>query len=90
MLHVRVGLRWEVCIPLDRIVRVERVRSRAAGEGVDLQASLTRDASVRIELDTPIVANGIYGVRRTVRSLALSPDEPQRFIEQLADRLRRS
>jgi hypothetical protein len=87
-LYVRVGLRWDVRIPLDRIAQVERVRSMAADQGVDLRAALTRDASVRLELTTPVVANGAYGVRRSVRSLALSPDDPQRFLERLQTRLR--
>ena len=40
-----------------------------------------------VELDAPLEATGFYGIRRRVRSIGLSVDEPLRFLEGLERRL---
>lgn len=42
---------------------------------------------VVVELNSELVATGFYGIRRTVRSIGLSVDEPERFLDCLARRL---
>jgi hypothetical protein len=38
-----------------------------------------------VELDAPLEATGFYGIRRCVRSIGLSVDDPGRFLAALAE-----
>jgi hypothetical protein len=73
---IDLGVRWRARIPYAAIVRV----SLGASAELDLAIS---QANVVVELREPIELIGLFGRRRTARSLALELDEPDAFIAAL-------
>ena len=87
-LIVRVGLRWTLRVPLDGIRAVRAVAGSAGARGPDhLRAVILGGERQVVELDAPLEATGFYGIRRSVRSIGLSVDDPERFLEVLERRL---
>lgn len=75
-LELRLGARWRGTIPRSAIVRVERV-TEAPNRGVDFSIL---GANVLVTLAAPHEVRGLFGRRRVVDVLALSIDEPDRFM----------
>jgi hypothetical protein len=87
-LIVRLGLRWTLRVPLARIRAVRAITGPREPEGPDhLRAVLLGSERQLVELEAPLEATGFYGIRRRVRSIGLSVDEPERFLEALEGRL---
>lgn len=86
MLRVRFGLRWRVDVPVARIVRIRppTPEEKATKRGVDLRLTLPGAPMMVLELDRAAQAEGIYGLRRPVRTLGLGVDEPELFKEAVA------
>jgi hypothetical protein len=80
-LRFRFGLRWRMDIPLAsiRAVRAATPAERATKGSVDLRLALPGSSWTVLELDRPIEATGMYGIRRTVRTLGLGLDDPARL-----------
>lgn len=80
---MRVGLRWTVTVP---IARVRRARKLAAGEaaGDALRVALPNSRRVLLELDAPVTALGVYGIRRTATAIELGVDDPDGFLRRIA------
>lgn len=78
VLRVRFGLRWRLDVPLASVtaLRPPTPREMATKRGVDLRLALPGSRWRVLELDPPAEAEGIYGLRRTVRTLGLALDEP--------------
>lgn len=80
--------RWSVKldVPVDRIVavRVAPGPGLATKPAADLRLALPGAPPVVLELDRPVTAVGIYGLRREVRTLALGLDEPGRLAALLS------
>lgn len=74
-----VGLRWRASIPRDAIARAELVDAVPAGA---LNASLI-EPTVVLALDRPVEVRGWFGIRRTPTAIALTIDEPERFLAAL-------
>jgi len=87
ILRVGFGLRWRLDVPLDavRIVRPPTAEEKANRRAVDLRLALPGAPWKVLELDRPVRAEGIYGLRRTVRRLGLGLDEPGRLEAALAE-----
>ncbi len=85
-LHIRFGLRWRLDAALDDIVgvRAPTVDEEMTKGAVDLKLALPGASWRILELDRPVVARGPYGIRRTVRTLGLGLDEPDRLDAALA------
>ncbi len=89
-LLVRTGLRWTVRVPLSAIAAVAPVRGapapprRAPGY---LRATPFGPPTLLLDLSSDVVAEGPYGLRRTVRRIGLSPDDPAAFTAALTQRL---
>lgn len=84
-LRLRVGLRWEADIPLDRIERAERA-TRQVGEPKrdgELVCAIAGATSVRIHLREPVTLLGAYAIRRQATSIVTHLDEPDAFLEAL-------
>lgn len=81
VLRLRFGLRWRLDIPLDAIreIRAPTPEERATRRSVDLRLALPGATWQLVELDRPVAALGIYGLRREVRTLGLGLDEPARL-----------
>jgi hypothetical protein len=79
-LVLRNGLLWTLRIPLDRIESIA-----TTGDEAGLRMPLATDPNVWLRFSEPLVVLKMYGVRRRVRSVAISVDER----EELLTRLRR-
>lgn len=79
-LDLRIGLRWDISIPFERIAGIERIRPGTwrAGRGV-LNAVPLGEPTHRLTVRDPVVARGPYGLRRAVRAVVFGVDEPGRF-----------
>lgn len=86
-LVVRFGLRWTVRVPLARIRAVRGAGSLGPRGPRHLRAVLLGVERQVVELDSDLVAIGLYGMRRRVRSIGLSVDDPERFLRCLERRL---
>ena len=82
-LHVRCGLRWSACVPLDAIEAVYRVRGPLPTDAPLLDASALKKPQFILDLRWPVEAEGPYGLRRTVRRVAVGVDEPERFLAEM-------
>ena len=81
-LTVRTGLRWTIRIPLSAIESIERRPPSPADErasGKALRAYVIGGANLWIRLRQPVEAEGVYGRRRSTRSIATAVDEPERL-----------
>ena len=93
-LVVCLGLRWTVRVPLSQIlsVRVPSVRessgpSVSASRPDHLRAVILGAERQIVELASELVAVGFYGIRRRVRSIGLSVDDPKRFLAAIESRI---
>lgn len=86
VLRIRFGLRWRVDVPLDAVteLRAPTPEERATKGSVDLRLALPGSPWQLLTLDRPVQAEGIYGLRRSVRTLGLGLDEPRRLDALLA------
>lgn len=77
-LELRLGVRWRGRIARTAIARVER--GTASSKQVDFSIL---GANVVVHLYEPCMLRGLLGRRRTVTEVALSVDEPERFVDAL-------
>jgi hypothetical protein len=76
--ELRLGIRWRGRIARDQIERVER--GTAPDRGGDFSIL---GANVIVHLREPVTLHGLVGRRRTTSVVALSIDEPERFVAAL-------
>jgi len=77
-IELALGVRWRGRIARDQIERVER------GAAPDKRADFSiLGANVVLHLRSPVVLHGLVGRRRQTRVVALSIDEPDRFVAAL-------
>ena len=81
VLRIRFGLRWRVDVPLGAVtaVRAPTAAELSSKRSVDLRLALPGTKWQVLELDRAVEAQGIYGRRRSVRTLGLGLDEPARL-----------
>ncbi|HJQ40312.1 MAG TPA: hypothetical protein VKB93_24470 [Thermoanaerobaculia bacterium] len=75
-LHLRVGLRWSATIELANIESIEPIREWTKRKDA-LKVAFLDEPRWLITLREPVVVDGIAGIRKTVRALALLPDDDQ-------------
>lgn len=87
VLRIHFGLRWRLDVPIEavRAVRAPTSEERAERRSVDLRLALPGTRWQVLELDRAVEAQGIYGLRRPVRTLGLGLDEPARLEAALAE-----
>jgi hypothetical protein len=99
-LSLRVGLRWEAEIPIERLAGIERIDGIDGIERIDgiepvasakttarkdlLTAALLGKPNLRLVLREPTEVAGLYGLVRTVFEIRLRLDEPERFVFALS------
>jgi len=69
-LVIRSGILWTLRVPLDRIAAFSR------GGVSDLRLCPASDPNLAMEFYEPIVAEGMFGIRRRVTRIALAADDP--------------
>lgn len=80
-LRIRVGLRWRVTIPRERIAAVHG--KRPPGSEPFIRAALPATTPLWIELTEPVTAKGPYGIERRARWISLTVDDPEAFRQAL-------
>lgn len=73
-LVIRSGILWTLRVPLHRIASIHR-----GGGASDLRLCPGGDPNVAMEFSEPMIAAGMFGIRRSVTRVALSVDEPAAF-----------
>lgn len=74
-LHIRYGLRWTVTIPREQILSVDQIRNESEWKRKDvLKMAMLDEPRWLITLREPIVAQGMAGIRKTIRAVAILPD----------------
>ncbi len=73
-LIIRSGILWTLRVPVDRIASIHR----AAGPS-DLRLCPGGDPNVAMVFSEPMIATGMFGIRRPVARIALSVDQPADF-----------
>jgi hypothetical protein len=80
MLHLRLGLRWTISIPIGSIAAVRAPVGEVRAEKREyLKAVLIGTPNRRIESKEPVSAIGLYGISRSVTTIDLHIDEPGQF-----------
>jgi hypothetical protein len=76
VLTIRYGLRWSVTVSRSQIAKIRAAEGEADWKrrGV-LKVALLDDPRFIIELTEPVVANGLAGFRKTIRAIAIAPDD---------------
>lgn len=83
-LHIRIGLRRTLSVPLDTVARIgEPAKDERAERRDYLKAVLLGSPNRRIELTEPVLAIGLYGLSRQAGTIDLHVDEPERFTAAL-------
>ncbi|MCB9778491.1 MAG: hypothetical protein H6742_08010 [Alphaproteobacteria bacterium] len=84
LLHLEIGLRWSVAIPLARILSAQRLPEAPDADDV-LSLGLPGGDTVLLVLDGPVDVQGPFGLVRTARRIALTVDRADAFVAALAD-----
>ena len=85
---VRSGVQWAVDLPFAALERVDTGRVQApAGRVPDhLRVGGSGRATAMLHLREPMVATGIYGRRKPVRTISITLDDPAGFAEAVRAR----
>ncbi len=89
--EIRRGLLWRADIPMEKIraVRVPTSSERSDASGaVDLLLWLPAAPWVLLEMDAPITVRGLAGIKRQVRRLGVSVDDPPGFAAAVTEALK--
>lgn len=83
---LRVGVRWEANIPLEKIAHVEKSRSiENKRDKATLIAQLCGATNVRVEFTEPIEVIGPYGFRKRISRAHLQIDDAESFVQSVRD-----
>lgn len=87
-LMVRIGLRWTARVPFAAIASVRPIDAKPPPRKTPgyLSALLLGTPQYLIALKQPIVAHGLYGMRKTTTSIGLAVDDPAAFEAALKHR----
>ena len=86
-LFIRTGLRWRVNLPLANIAAIEKFSAREKSTGDYLSLAVFGDPRLVIHCKRPVLAQGLFGIKREVRRLGVTVDEEKFFMETLHHRL---
>lgn len=74
-LHIRMGLRWSVSIPLQLIESIEEARDWKRRD--ILKLAILDEPRWLVTLREPVVVKGLAGIRKEVGALAMLPDDDE-------------
>jgi hypothetical protein len=81
-LEIRYGLRWNATVEFSNIAQIEHLdplRADEARRRRSLRIAILQPATRRIVLSEPLTAYAMYGIRKTVETIDLAPDDLERF-----------
>ncbi len=73
-LHVRFGMRWRGAVALTNIERVECLHEKPAKNVQTLIGPVLVQPNLLITFREPVVFDGIYGLRKTAKQVAILTD----------------
>ncbi|MCX7851963.1 MAG: hypothetical protein N2383_04175 [Caldilineales bacterium] len=76
-LHLRLGLRWRLSVPLTALVALRKPTQAEAKAFDDVHFGLWGEPQWVLELAEPLTAEGLFGRRRTVRRVGITVDDPK-------------
>ncbi len=84
ILHVRYGMRWSLDTPLANIASIDEPRGENdwKRKGV-LKMAMLDAPTVMVRLHEPVIAAGLAGIRKTVDTIAILPDDLSALEAQL-------
>jgi hypothetical protein len=86
VLRIRYGLRWSVTISRDQIDSIRAPRGESDWKRRDvLKVAMIEDPRLLIVLREPVVAHGLAGFRKTVKAIAISPDDDSALTAWISD-----
>ncbi|MBC7568413.1 MAG: hypothetical protein H7319_01605 [Spirosoma sp.] len=78
-LHLRFGLRWRVVVSRNNIKRIERINETPPKHTNLLTGPILVQPNVLLTLCEPVMAEGMYGITKSVRQVEILVDEPDKF-----------
>jgi len=81
-LYLRVGFVWQLAVARPEIVAIEPVRDNPAPapDLLNVTKLLFTTPNLLLTFAQPVVVQGPYGIRRTVRQVAVYVDQPRHFM----------
>lgn len=78
-LHIRFGLRWSAVVPISRVDSMTPLSWKGTADGAPdyLKLTLLSDPEFIITLREPVEFRGPLGIRKRVRRIGISFDDPQ-------------
>jgi hypothetical protein len=76
---IRSGLIWDVSVAPENIARV----ATTSGDPNFFKVAGMAEPNVFLELHTSVIAEGLYGRRKTVRLIGISADEPRELLSAI-------
>lgn len=84
-LYLRLGMRWEVEVPLDAVVDITPLARAPQKQEGYLDMTVFGAPRYLVRLNRPLTAHGPYGWRKDVRSVGFAVDDRERFEDALQD-----
>jgi len=81
-LHLRFGIRWYGTLLRSQIERIEPISEKPAKSDDQLTGTLLTTPNVVITLRDPVRLNGLYGLTKSVRQVALFVDERANLLNE--------
>ena len=87
ILVVRAGFVWRAAIPRVQLLAIKKITDvpTPAPDLLNAARLLLTPPNLLLTFSEPQPVHGLYGLRRTVRRLAIYVDEPAMLLQQLAD-----
>ena len=86
LLRIRYGLRWSATVRRDQVDSIRAARGQSDWKRRDLlKVAMIDDPRSIITLREPIVVHGLAGFRKTVKAIAISPDDDAPLNDWISD-----
>ncbi len=81
-LHLRLGVRWRAVVRRDQIERIEHIHEKPTNGAATLNAAFLTAPNVLITLNEPVLFDGLYGLTKSVRQMALFVDKRRDLLSE--------
>ena len=85
-LHIRIGIRWQMQIPLNEIDEIEFISSDPKSKD-NANFILIGSPNILIRCNTEQNAIGLYGISKKFKSISISIDNKESFKKEMEDKI---